>query len=302
MKGGKLIKIFFSLFLSFIVFCFFNGITGSFANDKKDDTLIVAHRGASALAPENTLSAFDMAVSLGADYIEVDVQMTKDGELVAMHDVTVDRTTNGTGRIKNLTYEDLAALDAGSWFSPKFKGEKVPSLEMILDRYEGRTGILIELKHPSIYPDIEEELAKVLTKRLTAGVSPSLIIVQSFDKQSIQEFHELLPVIPTGIIIGTSEFSSGEDLFAVDGFASFINPKASLVDASFMQQAKERNLNVFTWTVSDSKTARSLRNLNVNGIITNYPSEHYYSSNGLFEKTSLIISVVTFLALLFVKK
>lgn len=297
-----LIKILLSLFLSFSVFCFLNGMTGSFASDKDNDTLIVAHRGASALAPENTLSAFDMAVNLGADYIEVDVQMTKDGKLVAMHDVTVDRTTNGTGRIKNLTYDDLTALDAGSWFSPRFKGEKVPTLEAILDRYEGRTGILIELKHPSIYPDIEEELAELLTKRLNEGYTLSPIIVQSFDKQSIQEFHQLLPVIPTGIIIGTSEFSSGEDLFAIDGFASFINPKANLVDASFMQQAKERNLNVFTWTVSDSKTAQSLRNLNVNGIITNYPDEQYYSSTSLLEKTSLIISAITFLALLLFKK
>jgi glycerophosphoryl diester phosphodiesterase len=273
-----------------------------FAGDSADNTMIVAHRGASALAPENTISAFDIAVSLGADYIEVDVQMTKDGQLVAMHDVTVDRTTNGTGRIKNITYDNLAALDAGSWFSPKFKGERVPSLESILDRYEGRTGILIELKHPSIYPDMEEKLAAILSERFTSTEPPGNIIVQSFDTQSIQEFHELMPVIPTGVIIGTSEFSSQEDIFAIDGFASFINPKAALVDANFMQQAKERNLNVFTWTVSDSKTARNLRNLNVNGIITNYPAERYYSSNGLLEKTSFLISAITFLAMVLIKK
>ncbi|WP_421383976.1 glycerophosphodiester phosphodiesterase [Bacillus salacetis] len=296
------IRILLSLFLSFSVFFFLNGISESFASDSADNTMIVAHRGASALAPENTISAFDMAVSLGADYIEVDVQMTKDGKIVAMHDVTVDRTTNGTGRIKNLTYENLAVLDAGSWFSPKFKGEKVPSLETILDRYEGRIGILIELKHPSIYPDIEEELAAILNERLTSNESPANIIVQSFDKQSIQEFHQLMPIIPTGIIIGTSEFSSEEDLFAVDGFASFINPKATLVDANFMQQAKDRNLNVFTWTVSDSKTAQNLRNLNVNGIITNYPAERYYTSDGLLEKASFIISAITFLAMVLVKK
>jgi glycerophosphoryl diester phosphodiesterase len=297
-----LIRILLSLFLSFSLFCFLNGITGSFASDQEDNTLIVAHRGASALAPENTISAFDMAVSLGADYIEVDVQMTKDGKLVAMHDVTVDRTTNGAGRIKNFTYENLAALDAGSWFSPKFKGERVPALETILDRYEGRTGILIELKHPSIYPNVEEELANILNKRFDSNKPPANIIVQSFDRQSIREFHQLMPAIPTGVIIGSAEFSSEEDLFAVDGFASFINPKATLVDANFMQQAKARNLSVFTWTVSDSKTARSLRNLNVNGIITNYPAERYYSSNSLLEKTSFLISALTFFAMLLVKK
>ncbi|RIW29589.1 glycerophosphodiester phosphodiesterase [Bacillus salacetis] len=296
------IRILLSLFLSFTVFCLLNGITESLVGKQADDTLIVAHRGASALAPENTISAFDMAVSLGADYIEVDVQMTKDGMLVAMHDVTVNRTTNGSGRIKSLTYEELAALDAGSWFSPKFKGERVPALETILERYIGRIGILIEIKHPSIYPGIEEELASALSNKLPEDGPPSPLIVQSFDRQSIQEFHRLLPVIPTGIIVGDSEFSSGEDLFAIDGFATFINPKAALVDADFMQRAKERNLNVLTWTVSDSKTAQSLRNLNVNGIITNYPAEQYYTSVSFLEKTSLLVSAITFLAMLFIKK
>jgi glycerophosphoryl diester phosphodiesterase len=296
------IRILLSLFLSFTIFCFLNGISESLAGKQADDTLIVAHRGASALAPENTISSFDMAVTLGADYIEVDVQMTGDGKLVAMHDVTVNRTTNGTGRIKSLTFEELAVLDAGSWFSPKFKGERIPSLEKILDRYEGRTGILIELKHPSIYPGIEEELANILRNRFPADSPASPIIVQSFDRQSIQEFHQLLPGVPTGIIVGDSEFTSGEDLFAVDGFATFINPKAALVDADFMQQAKERNLNVLTWTVSDSKTARSLRNLNVNGIITNYPVEQYYNSTSLLEKTSFLLSALSLLAMLFIKK
>ena len=264
--------------------------------------MIVAHRGASSLAPENTFSAFDLAVSLGADYIELDVQMTSDGELVVIHDVTVDRTTNGKGRVKNLTYEELAALDAGSWFGPKFHGERVPKLEAVLDRYAGKIGIMIELKKPSIYPDVEEELAKVLAPR-TSIESPPKIIVQSFNKQSIKEFHELAPTIPTGIIIGTStEFSSEEELFAVDGFASFINPSTSLVNENFMKQAREKNLNVFTWTVSDSRTAQTLRKLNVNGIVTNYPVEKYYNSNQVLQKASFLISAISFLVMLLVRR
>ncbi|WP_162785322.1 glycerophosphodiester phosphodiesterase family protein [Bacillus sp. P14.5] len=290
------------MFLSFSVFCFLNGMAQFSAVEKTGRTLIVAHRGASALAPENTLSAFDAAVSLGADYIEVDIQMTKDGKLVAMHDVTVDRTTNGTGRVKNFTYTEIASLDAGSWFGPWFKGQRVPSLDAILDRYSGRTGILIELKHPSIYPDMEEELAKTLFSRISSSEPPPNIIVQSFDKQSIQEFHQLLPAVPTGLIVAASEFPVGDDLFAIEGFTSFITPQSTLVDASFMKQAKERNLNVFSWTVSDPGTARTLRNLNVNGIITNYPVKEYHYSNEVHQRVSFMISAITFLVMLVLKK
>ncbi|MGD7024910.1 glycerophosphodiester phosphodiesterase [Rossellomorea vietnamensis] len=291
-----------SLFLSFSLFCFLNGMAQFSTSEKTGRTLIVAHRGASALAPENTLSSFDTAVSLGADYIEVDVQMTKDGKLVAMHDVTVDRTTNGTGRVKNLTFSELASLDAGSWFGPWFKGERVPSLESILDRYNGRNGILIELKHPSIYPDMEEELAKILSNRLSSSEPPPNLIVQSFDKQSIQEFHRLLPTVPTGLIVAASEYSSEEDMLAVDGFLSFITPQSTLVDAGFMKQAKERNLNVFSWTVSDPGTARTLRNLNVNGIITNYPVKEYHYSNEVHQRVSFLISAITFIVMLILKR
>ncbi|WP_456272015.1 glycerophosphodiester phosphodiesterase [Bacillus sp. AK031] len=298
-----IIRIFLSFLLSFSVFCFLNGITESFAADKEDNTLIVAHRGASSLAPENTLSAFDKAVSLKADYIELDVQMTKDGEIIVMHDVTVDRTTNGSGRVKNLTYEQIADLDAGSWFSPKFQGERVPALQTVLDRYEGKIGILIELKKPSIYPEIEEELAKLLAERITPGGPAPKIIVQSFNKQSIIEFHELNPSIPTGIIVGTStDYASEEDLFAVDGFASFINPNASLVTESFMKQAKEKNLNVFSWTVADSKTANHLKRLNVNGIVTDYPAENYFGSDNALNQASFLISAITFLFMLLWRK
>lgn len=296
------IRIFLSLLLSVSVFFFLNGLTESLAGSKEHDTLIVAHRGASSLAPENTISAFDKAVSLGADYIELDVQLTKDGELVVIHDVTVDRTTNGTGRVKNLTYAEIAALDAGSWFGPQFKGEKVPTLQTVLDRYEGKIGILIELKKPSIYPEIEEELAKALAGRSTRDDS-SDIIVQSFSKQSIIEFHQLLPTIPTGIIIGTStKYSSDEDLFAVDGFASFINPDASLVTEKFMKHAREKNLNVFSWTVSDSQTAENLQRLNVNGIVTNYPVEDYYNSDEALKQTTFLISAITFLVMVVLRK
>lgn len=106
----------------------------------------VAHRGATGYAPENTIAAFDLAVEMKADYIEIDVQRSKDGELVLIHDTTVDRTTDGTGKVGDLTFEQLRSLDAGSWFGEQFEGEKIPTFDEILDRYHGKVGILVEMK------------------------------------------------------------------------------------------------------------------------------------------------------------
>src|SRR5699024_7283151 len=98
----------------------------------------VAHRGASGHAPENTMAAFQKGFEMKADYIEIDVQMTKDGELIVIHDTTVDRTTNGTGNVGDLTFEEIKQLDAGSWFSDEYAGEKIPTFEEILDEFRGK--------------------------------------------------------------------------------------------------------------------------------------------------------------------
>src|SRR5699024_11870052 len=106
----------------------------------------IAHRGASGHAPENTMAAFDKAFAMKADYIEIDVQMTKDKELVAIHDTTVNRTTNGVGAVVDYTLEELQQLHAGSWLSDEFSGEKIATHGEIYDIYRGKTGILIEIK------------------------------------------------------------------------------------------------------------------------------------------------------------
>lgn len=123
---------------------------------------IIAHRGASGYAPENTIAAFDLAVKMNADMIELDVQLTKDRQIVVIHDDRVDRTTNGSGFVKDFTLEELQKLDAGSWYGPAFQGERIPTLEAVLKRYHKKIGLLIELKgHPS-QVGIEEEVGQLL--------------------------------------------------------------------------------------------------------------------------------------------
>lgn len=106
----------------------------------------IAHRGASGYAPENTFAAFDIAAEMNADFIELDVQLTKDGQIVVIHDDKVDRTTDGSGFVKDFTLKKLQSLDAGSWYGAEFKGERIPLLEEVLKRYHSEIGFLIELK------------------------------------------------------------------------------------------------------------------------------------------------------------
>ena len=160
----------------------------------------VAHRGATAYAPENTIAGFDLAVEMKADYIEIDLQRSKDGELVIIHDTTVDRTTDGTGKVGDLPLEQLRSLDAGSWKGEQFAGEQIPTFEEILDRYHGKVGILIELKAPELYPGIEEQVAAILIERNLDKPQNEKIIIQSFNFESMKKMDQLLPKIPIGVL------------------------------------------------------------------------------------------------------
>src|SRR4029450_1089796 len=115
-------------------------------NPKTSGPLVIAHRGASSYAPENTLAAFDLAIRMGVSDLELDIHAASDGHLVVIHDDTVDRTTNGFGPVTSHTLATLAALDAGSWFHPKFAGERIPTFEDVLERYKGRAHIHTEIK------------------------------------------------------------------------------------------------------------------------------------------------------------
>ncbi|MBW3111580.1 glycerophosphodiester phosphodiesterase [Bacillus sp. MCCB 382] len=161
---------------------------------------LFAHRGVSGEAPENTLAAFKAAAESGAHGIELDVQLTKDGQIVVIHDETIDRTTNGTGYVKDLTWEQLRTYDAGSWFHPSFKGESIPSLEEVLDvvtAHHDSMIINIELKNDLIdYPQLEEKVLELLKEK---GMKEQTII-SSFNSASLKKVRELDPDIETGFL------------------------------------------------------------------------------------------------------
>ncbi|MFJ3668568.1 glycerophosphodiester phosphodiesterase [Streptomyces sp. NPDC090106] len=249
-----------------------------------DPPLVIAHRGASAYAPENTLAAVDRAHELGARWVENDVQRTRDGALVVVHDDSLRRTTDAEevfpGRkpwkVRDFTAAEIARLDAGSWFGPAYAGARVPTLEQYVERVE-RNGqkLLLEIKNPELYPGIEGQILKTLANEgwLDRPHLADRLIVQSFSVDTVRTVHELKPGVRTGLL-GTPGVSD------VSGYARFtdqINPSRTTVSTGYVAAVHSftgphgKPLEVFSWTVNDADSARRVTEAGVDGIITNTP-------------------------------
>lgn len=231
----------------------------------------VAHRGATAYAPENTIAAFDLAVEMKADYIEIDVQRSKDGALVLIHDTTVDRTTDGTGKVGDLTLEQLRSLDAGSWKGDQYKGEPIPTFEEILDRYRGKVGILIELKAPELYPGIEKQVADALKARNLNKPQNEKIIIQSFNFESMKKTNELLPKVPIGVLTSSRAHTTPDALQEFSTYADWFNPSYGIVTEELVNQVHSLGMKIGSWTVRSQEAANFLFEMKVDAIITDYP-------------------------------
>ncbi|MGI5288250.1 glycerophosphodiester phosphodiesterase [Nonomuraea polychroma] len=237
--------------------------------------LNVAHRGASAYAPENTIAAFELAGKHRADMFELDVQETKDHELVLMHDTTLSRTTNvervfpglSPWNVGDLTLAQIGKLDAGSWLSDEYAGERVPTLAKALRAMSGSgMGLLLEVKKPQLYPGIERRIADEL-RRHSSWLSPGRLVVQSFDFASMRRFHRLLPDVPIGLL-GTP---STAELPELATFADQINPQYTTLTASYVRRVQGLGMQVLTWTVDNPDVMRRMLTYRVDGIITNKP-------------------------------
>ncbi|WP_409472758.1 glycerophosphodiester phosphodiesterase [Streptomyces sp. HC307] len=254
------------------------------ADSAAEQPVVIAHRGASAQAPENTLAAVDKAAELGIQWVENDVQRTKDGELVVIHDDSLQRTTDveevfpdrAPWKVKDFTAAEIARLDAGSWFAPSYTGARVPTLKEYLRRVEHHhQKLLLEIKKPELYPGIEQQTLKLLGNEgwLDRQHLTGRLIVQSFSADSVRTVHELKPAVRTGFL-GTPSMAE------VSGYARFvdqINPSYGTLSARYVSAvhgvtgAHGRPLEVFTWTVDDAATARRVARYGVDGIITNKP-------------------------------
>jgi len=227
---------------------------------------VLAHRGASGYAPENTMAAFRIAIDQRADWLEMDVQQTKDGRLVVFHDLRMERTTNGHGALRDLTLEQVQALDAGAWYGPQFAGERVPTFEEVvaLARDNG-IRIFPEVKDPRLYPGIEERVAAVIT----AYEYESNTIVQSFDMTSLERLRQMNPRLRLAALYTAASPLRGEPPVGV----SILGPPWEMVtaDPAIVRDAHANGRQVVVWSVDTAATVRPLMNARVDGIITSRP-------------------------------
>ncbi|WMT28356.1 glycerophosphodiester phosphodiesterase family protein [Bacillus aerius] len=229
---------------------------------------IIAHRGSSSAVPENTIAAFDVAVEQGADYIELDVQMTMDQHVVVIHDDTVDRTTNGNGLVKSYTLDQLKKLDAGSWFDQQYTNERIPTLQEILERYSQRIGILIEIKHPKRQIGIENAVARIINRFAYSRH----IIIQSFDVHALQRIKTFAPSLRTALIIKPDAFKlTKRKLTTYSSFANCLNMKKTMINRWWIDRIHTFGMNVFIWTVKDQKTADRIKKYPIDGVVTDNP-------------------------------
>ncbi|MCK1821819.1 glycerophosphodiester phosphodiesterase [Streptomyces sp. XM83C] len=264
--------------------CLLVAAPGARADDLGAPPTVVAHRGASAYAPENTLAAVDKAAELGIRWVENDVQRTKDGELVVIHDDNLKRTTDAEEvfpdrapwKVKDFTAAEIARLDAGSWFGAAYAGARVPTLTQYLRRVErNRQQLLLEIKNPELYPGIEQQTLKVLANQgwLDRAHVESRLVVQSFSADSIRAVHDLKPAVKTGFL-GTPAVA---DLPTYAAFTDQINPSYGTISAGYVAAvhaftgAHGKAMEVFTWTVDDAANAQRVAGYGVDGIITNKP-------------------------------
>lgn len=230
---------------------------------------VVAHRGASGHAPENTLAAFRRAVELGARFIETDLQLTRDARLVAIHDETLDRTTNGHGPVHAFTREEVCALDAGSWFVSRdgrsFAGERVPALFQIL-RFARETDSIfyLELKGGSTWG-----AEHALVSALRDSGEATRAVVLSFHTGHLEAVRRLDDTLMTGYIYATRQADAIER--AMRAGARQLAPRHTLVTRQLIEDARNAGLQVVTWTVNDESRMRELHEMGVNGIMSDYP-------------------------------
>ncbi len=229
---------------------------------------VIAHRGYSAVAPENTLPAFAAAVAAGADWVELDVRTTADGVPVVIHDRTLDRTTAGTGPVADCPAGDLATLDAGSWFSPAYAGVPVPTLAAALDLLDrAGTRILLEIKPPATGAEVEAVVAQVAGRGLTART-----ILQSIDDDVLRAAAAALPDLRRGVL----RFTPDPDPVraCVEHRAVCYNPslKDLVRDPELAPRLQATGVRVMPWTVNTAAGWADAVDLGVDGIITDRPA------------------------------
>jgi glycerophosphoryl diester phosphodiesterase len=229
---------------------------------------VVGHRGAMGHCPENTLASFERGLELGADWIELDVHLSRDGALIVIHDETVDRTTNGHGLVQEHSLAELKALDAGAWYGPQYAGQRIPTLDEVLvwARQRG-AAVDIEIKNaPVYYAGIEEAVVHTLDR---LSMTDQAIVI-SFDHRAVQRVKALDSRLLTGVLYACRPVDGGIELARHAG-ADALLPHWAYVTSEDVRAAHDAGLSVAPWVSSDPVVLKSLIGAGVDAIGTNHP-------------------------------
>ena len=227
------------------------------------DFMAIAHRGASSYAPENTFAAFDLALEMGARHLELDVHFSSDGHLVVIHDDTVDRTSDGSGPVTSHSLAALTALDAGSWFDPRFKGERIPTLGDVLERYKGRAHVHVEIKGHSA--GLAQKTVDLVRSRGMAGQ----VTITSFQQAKLEETRAYAPELPTGWLVGQVSDAIVAPARAMG--LTQLCPRADTVTSELVSRLHAERFVVRAWGVASEDLMRQVVTAGADGMTVNFP-------------------------------
>jgi glycerophosphoryl diester phosphodiesterase len=229
--------------------------------------LRIAHRGAAGTRPELTRPAFERALEIGVDMIELDVHLTCDGQLVVVHDRELGRTVQGEGAVRDRTLAELCALDAGAWFALEYAGARIMSLAEVLELTAGRAALNVEIKSPAAD---WEPTARVLLEALTAADRLESTVISSFETGALRAVRECSPAARLGVLWHNPDLDPIW-LLAEGLQARSVHPHWTLVNQTVVEDAHGRGLEVIVWTVNEPDAIAALTALGVDGIISDFP-------------------------------
>ncbi|HNS52346.1 MAG TPA: glycerophosphodiester phosphodiesterase family protein [Anaerolineae bacterium] len=231
-------------------------------------TLNFGHRGASRAAPANTLAAFSRAADLGADGVELDVHLSRDGHLVVIHDFSLSATTNGDGLVRDKTLAELKELDAGSWFDPAFAGERIPTLQEVVDAVGHRLLLNIELKSQG---GEEAGLVAAVLELIERNHLLGKVVISSFNRQAVLTVRQVDPRVPVGLLFDIDPFATLRPWPRNLARPEALHPYHRMLSRAYVRWAKWRGYRIHTWTVDDPARMRRLAEWGVEIVITNRP-------------------------------
>ena len=257
------------------------------ANLLEKKFLVIAHRGASNYAPENTMAAFKMAYQMKADMIELDVQLSKDGIPVVFHDAKLNRHSNGAGLLSSFTFDELQQLDAGKWFSVEFMGEKIPSLEKVLSWAAGKIMVNIEIKTEAVSESVEGGIEEKVVQLVQESEMKKHVIISSFDYRAVERIKKMDLEILTGLLYHKKSSGKREPVKLLEDYqADFFHCSKPEMNKKWGTQLEGAGKRFLIYTVNRKKTMQSWIEKGAFGIFSDRPDKLREVASHFFEESA----------------